>query len=136
MLQELRDQMQGPLKVSSGRRCDHHNGPVSTMKNKKNGVYILGQASDILISGEWTMLLFEKARQLGFSGIGISLRGHHRDRFVHLTRNLLKPSSPSELLTGPMTIMQRAYFQLKTFQMDLQSIRKKAKCFFIQLAPS
>ena len=77
MLQELRDQMQGPLKVSSGCRSDHHNGPVSTMKNKKNGVYILGQASDILISGEWTMLLFEKARQLGFSGIGISLRGHH-----------------------------------------------------------
>ena len=98
MLQELRDQMQGPLRVSSGRRCDHHNDRVSTAKNKKNGVHTLGQASDILISGEWTMLLFEKARQLGFSGIGISLRGHHRDRFVHLTRNLFKPSSPSEQL--------------------------------------
>mgnify|MGYP004345367939 CR=1 FL=1 len=30
------------------------------------------------------MLLFEKARQLDFSGIGISLRGPHRDRFEHL----------------------------------------------------
>ena len=51
MLQQLRDQMQGPLLVSSGRRCDHHNDAVSTAKNKKNGVHTLGQASDILISG-------------------------------------------------------------------------------------
>jgi len=52
--------------------------------NKKNGVHTLGQASDILISRERAMLLFEKARQLDFSGIGISLRGPHRDRFEHL----------------------------------------------------
>ena len=84
MLQELRDQIQGPLRVSSGRRCDHHNERVSTAKNKKNGVHTLGQASDILISGERAMLLFEKARQIGFSGIGLSQRGPHQDRFVHL----------------------------------------------------
>ena len=75
MLQELRDQMQGPLRVSSGRRCDHHNERVSTAKNKKNGVHPLGQASDILITGERAMLLFEKARQIGFTGIGLSQRG-------------------------------------------------------------
>ena len=84
MLQELRDQMQGPLRVSSGRRCDHHNDAVTTAKNKKNGVHTLGQASDILISGERAMLLFEKARQIGFSGIRLSQRGPHQDRFVHL----------------------------------------------------
>ena len=84
MLQELRDQMQGPLLVSSGKRCDHHNDAVSTAKNKKKGVHTLGQASDILISGEMAMLLFEKARQIGFSGIGLSQRGPHQDRFVHL----------------------------------------------------
>ena len=72
MLQELRDQMQGPLRVSSGRRYDHYIDRVSTMKNKKNGVHTLGQASDILISGERAMLLFEKARQIGFSGFGLS----------------------------------------------------------------
>ena len=33
MLQELRDQMQGQLRVSSGRRCDHHNDVVSTTNN-------------------------------------------------------------------------------------------------------
>ena len=84
MLQELRDQMQGPLLVSSGRRCDHHNDAVSTAKNKKNGVHTLGQASDILIFGERAMLLFEKARQMGFIGIGLSQRGDHAKRFVHL----------------------------------------------------
>ena len=51
MLQELRNQMQGPLRVSSARRCDTHNHEVSTAKNKKNGVHTLGQASDILIFG-------------------------------------------------------------------------------------
>ena len=55
MLQELRDQMQGPLLVSSGRRCDHHNDAVSTAKNK-----------------ERAMILFEKARKIRFSGIGLS----------------------------------------------------------------
>ena len=84
MLQELRDHMQGSLRVSSGRRCEHHNDRVSTAKNKKNGVHTLGQASDILISGERAMLLFEKARQIGFSGIGLSQRGDHAKRFVHL----------------------------------------------------
>ena len=84
MLQELRNQMNGPLRVSSARRCDTHNHEVSTAKNKKNGVHTLGQASDILISGERAMLLFEKARQIGFSGIGLSQRGDHASRFVHL----------------------------------------------------
>ena len=82
---QLRDQMQGPLRVSSARRCDHHNDQVSPAKNKKNGVHTLGQASDILISGERAMLLFEKARQIGFSGIGLSQRGDHASRFVHLS---------------------------------------------------
>ena len=42
MLQELKDQMQGPLRVCIGRRSDPHNDRVSTAKNKKNGVYNLG----------------------------------------------------------------------------------------------
>ena len=76
MLQELKDQMQGPLRVCIGRRSDHHNDRVSTAKNKKNEVHTLGQASNILISGERAMLLFEKARKVGFSGIGLSQKGN------------------------------------------------------------
>ena len=80
--------MQGPLRVTSARRCDTHNHEVSTAKNKKNGVHTVGKASDILISGERAMVLFEKARQIGFSGIGLSQKGPHKDRFVHLDTKL------------------------------------------------
>ena len=84
MLQELRNEMNGPLRVTSARRCDRDNDAVSTAKNKKNGVHTLGQASDILISGERAMLLFEKASQIGFSGIGLLQRVDHDKRFVQL----------------------------------------------------
>ena len=84
MLQELKDQMQGPLRLCIDRRSDHHNDRLSTAKKKKNEVHTLGQASNILISGERAMLLFEKARKVGFSGIGLSQKGNHSSRFLHL----------------------------------------------------
>ena len=82
MLQTLRDEMQGPLKVTSGFRCVNHNQMVST--TGINGPHTQARAADILISGERAMRLFEKARQIGFSGIGLSQRGDHASRFVHL----------------------------------------------------
>ena len=82
MLQTLRDEMQGPIKVSSGFRCEDHNQMVST--TVRNGPHTQARATDILISGERAMVLFEKARQIGFSGIGLSQKGHHAHRFVHL----------------------------------------------------
>jgi hypothetical protein len=39
---------------------------VSTSGRK--GPHTLAKATDILISGERVMILFEKARQIGFSG--------------------------------------------------------------------
>ena len=84
MLQELRNQMQRPLRVSSARRCDTHDHEVSTAKNKKNGVHTLCQAADVLIHGEVAMKHFERARLIGFSGISLSQRGDHVSRFVHL----------------------------------------------------
>ena len=82
MLQTLRDEMQGPLKVTSGFRCVNHNQMVST--TGINGPHTQARAADILISGERAMRLFEKARQIGFSGIGLSQKGDHASRFVHL----------------------------------------------------
>ena len=84
LLQILRDEMQGPLRVCIGRRSDPHNDRVSTAKNKKNGVYNLGQASNILTSGDRAMLIIEKVRKVGFSGIGLSQKGNHSSRFLHL----------------------------------------------------
>ena len=40
------------------------------------GPHTQARATDILISGERAMVLFEKARQIGFSGIGLSQKGH------------------------------------------------------------
>ena len=68
ILQELKDQMQGPLRVCIGRRSDYHNDGVSAAKNKKNEGHTLGQVSNILISGERAMLLFEKACKVGSVG--------------------------------------------------------------------
>ena len=80
MLQALRDEIV-PMPVTSGFRCDAHNNEVSTVKN---GPHTLAKAADILISGERAMQLFEKARQIGFSGIGLNQKGHHHRRFVHV----------------------------------------------------
>ncbi len=78
--------MQGSLRVCIGRSSDHHNDRLSTAKNKKNEVHTLGHASKILISGERAMLLFEKARQIGFIGSGLSQKSGtpHPQRFIHL----------------------------------------------------
>ena len=74
--------MQGPLRVSSGFRCEDHNEMVST--TGRTGPHTKARATDVLISGERAMVLFEKARQIGFSGIGLSQKGNHAHRFVHL----------------------------------------------------
>ena len=71
MLQALRDEI-GPMPVTSGFRCDAHNNDVSTVKN---GPHTLAKAADILISGERAMQLFEKARQISFTGIGLNQKG-------------------------------------------------------------
>ena len=82
MLQTLCDEMQGPLRVTSGFRCVNHNQMVST--TGINGPHTQARAADILVSGERAMRLFEKARQIGFSGIGLSQKGDHAHRFVHI----------------------------------------------------
>ena len=86
LLQILRDEMQGPLRVTSGRRCDAQNFRVSTSQNKQDGIHTKGKAADILVSGERAMKLFEKARQIGFSAIGPSQKSGtpHPQRFIHL----------------------------------------------------
>ena len=55
-----------------------------TVSTFKNGPHTLAKAADILISGERAMQLFEKARQIGFSGIGLNQKGPHHKRFVHV----------------------------------------------------
>ena len=62
--------------------CGNHNQMVST--TGINGPHTQARAADILVSGERAMRLFEKARQIGFSGIGLSQKGDRAHRFVHI----------------------------------------------------
>lgn len=65
--------MKGPLRGTSGFRCEDYNQMVST--TGINGPHNQSRVAEILVSGEWAMLLFEKACQIGFSGIGLSQKG-------------------------------------------------------------
>ena len=88
VLQSIRDEMQRPLKITSGFRCEKHNAKVSS--TGKNGPHTFGKAADILISGADAMRLFAVAQKHGVSGVGMSQRGDHSKRFVHL--DILSPA--------------------------------------------
>lgn len=81
-LQEIRDEMKRPLKISSGVRCEKHNQKVSS--TGKNGPHVHRKAVDIIIAGADALRLIDVARKHGMSGIGISQRGPHSKRFIHM----------------------------------------------------
>ena len=82
ILQEIREDMNRPLKISSAVRCEKHNMKVSS--TGKNGPNVYRKASDIIISGADALRLIDTARKHGISGVGISQRGEHAKRFVHI----------------------------------------------------
>ena len=81
-LQEIRDEMKRPLKISSGVRCVKHNKRVSSTGT--NGPHVHRKAADIVIAGADALRLIDVARKHGMSGIGISQRGPHSKRFIHM----------------------------------------------------
>ena len=86
ILQNIREDMNRPLKISSGVRCAEHNSVVSSTGitgphvPRTDGT----KASDILISGADALRLVDIARKHGISGVGISQRGEHAKRFIHI----------------------------------------------------
>ena len=82
VLQSIRDDMQRPLKITSGFRCQKRNQIVS--HTGKNGPHTFAKAADILISGADALRLFAVAQKHGVSGVGMSQKGDHNKRFVHL----------------------------------------------------
>jgi len=80
-LQRVRDRMAVPLKVSSGYRCPAHNAAVSS--TGPNGPHTKA-AFDIQISGAAAYKLVAVAMSEGFTGIGVSQKGPHEKRFIHL----------------------------------------------------
>lgn len=80
-LQQLRTRVDMPLKISSGYRCNDH--PIEK-KKKVKGTHNKGLAADILCSGADAHKILCAATELNFSGIGVNMKGDHKQRFIHL----------------------------------------------------
>lgn len=89
-LQELRDDFQFPMILSSAFRCSSHNQNVSS--TGPNGPHTKG-AFDVRVYGPRAVLLVQLAIEHGWTGIGISQKGPHEKRFVHLD---LLPNAPGQ----------------------------------------
>jgi len=82
LLEALRKEYGKPMIVSSAFRCPEHNNRVST--TGRDGPHTTGKAIDILVSGNCAFRLIKSALFYGFTGIGISQKGPHAQRFIHL----------------------------------------------------
>jgi len=78
---ELRVRMVCPMRVTS-----HYRGPDHPLEKKKTrpGAHALGRAVDIAINGEDAYRLIKNAPNFGMTGIGVSQKGAHSKRFIHL----------------------------------------------------
>ncbi|MEO5333845.1 MAG: D-Ala-D-Ala carboxypeptidase family metallohydrolase [Magnetococcus sp. YQC-5] len=81
-LETLRLAFGKPMPVSSGYRCPMHNAQAS--HTGLSGPHITGKAVDIQVSGADAYHLLALALSHGFTGIGLSQRGEHSSRFLHL----------------------------------------------------
>ena len=81
LLDSIRAACGFPLVVSSGYRCVNH--PLETAK-RQPGSHTKGQAVDLKVSGEAAHTLLRVAIEHGIQRIGVSQKGAHSERFIHL----------------------------------------------------
>jgi len=77
----LRKEFNEPMVISSGYRHASYNQVIG---GAKNSPHLYGKAVDVLVSGKTAYRLMKMAMQHGFTGIGISQRGPHEGRFLHI----------------------------------------------------
>jgi len=77
----LRELLGFPFVVTSAYRCKNH--PIEVRKDSP-GAHTTGQALDIHVYGNNAHRLLDAALRAGFSGVGISQKGEHLKRFIHL----------------------------------------------------
>lgn len=87
-LEAVRRDFGRPINVTSGYRSPEHNRKVSN--TGYDGPHTLA-AVDIKCSGGATHRLLELAIKHGFTGIGVSQKGNHAARFLHL--DMLTPTA-------------------------------------------
>lgn len=80
-IQKLREWCGFALPVSSGYRDPEYNALVSS--TGENGPHTKG-AIDLKVSGEKAHILLGHAFTMGFMGIGVSQKGPHSSRFIHI----------------------------------------------------
>ena|SRR3990167_540264 len=81
-LDSLRWRYNQPIVLSSAYRCPDHNEKVSS--TGRTGPHTTGKAVDIRVSGVRAHCLLILACQLQFKGIGVSQKGKHGSRFIHV----------------------------------------------------
>jgi uncharacterized protein YcbK (DUF882 family) len=77
----LRHKFNKPMVISSGYRSSSYNQIIG---GARNSPHLYGKAVDVLVSGKAAHKLIGLAIQHGFTGIGVSQRGSHESRFLHL----------------------------------------------------
>lgn len=90
-LEKLRVAAGFPFKIASGSRCPAHNQKVSG--TGPDGPHTK-EAVDITVSGADALQLVGLAIEHGFTGIGVSQKGEHGKRFIHLDDLPNAPGQP------------------------------------------
>ena len=80
-LEALRQEFNEPMIISSAYRDLSYNQVIG---GAKNSPHLYGKAVDVVISGKKAYRLIKLAIQYGFTGIGVSQRGQHEKRFIHI----------------------------------------------------
>lgn len=81
MLQQLRDELGEPIRITSGYRDPRHSIEASKPEGRLSA-HTRGLAADIACDGQMAHKIIKIAMRLGFTGIGVSQKG--ASRFVHL----------------------------------------------------
>ena len=77
----LRKDYNNPMIISSGYRDRAYNTVIG---GSTNSAHMYGKAVDVVVSGHEAYRLLRLALVHGFKGIGVSQRGPHLKRFLHL----------------------------------------------------
>lgn len=78
----MRRELGFPFIVASAYRCPEYNARISSTGSA--GPHTTGRAMDIRVSGHQAHALIASALRHGITGIGVSQKGPHASRFIHI----------------------------------------------------
>jgi len=78
---KIREDLGRPMIITSGYRHPAHNSAIGGVKDSP---HVYGKAVDVAVMGEVAYDIIYLAIKHGMTGIGVSQRGAHERRFIHL----------------------------------------------------